>query len=595
LEYDDNATINEGRGETEGSKKRSRKRFPWMGGFQDMAEITIQIADALEIPRFGLMGMSCGCTYALAVAYKYPHRLLSTPIQLFSPWIPPAELSPLSMVRMASKLKWVLTPRLIMKGLSLSDRAVRDPKAILGWEGKMMRFLGKLVRVSGKLKETWRKWLGWVCLMVMFSKKNGNTGLATPQNTVGVGADGGQGGEGTTQRQRSHSAAQRTLYWAVIQNIVYKLEAVSYTMIHHPDMSPHEAEQAAVGMFVPALNMEAEDSEIVDDLSTGLMPTPPMSPSSTCPPGGIVDASIQKSAAIDPIDPIRVAVTPGSDLKNHLFVKVNAAALPGRSATSSRSPIPSESDFTFSPAASTTSLLSSHSTLNQTPSPNSYGSRDAHSPILAYRRPSAASVTFIGGSKPITNEKAEMMEPKVADASSPIRRSTADTLQQCTDIMPTNNNPSTSPKAPKAPFANLSIKTSIFTKDKSKTKQTSFPTDSRPAWIHANIDPELPLLEQFRPRPYLNDSEIHDVLHSLERTGPIGFDYKDIDTHRVCARHGTLDSLIPVKDVERMAMRCGWRLVRYQGGGHALFSNVIVMRSAMEDIANGLVHRGSLG
>ncbi|KAJ3412197.1 hypothetical protein HDV05_001107 [Chytridiales sp. JEL 0842] len=338
-------------------------RLPWMGGFLDMADITIQIADALEIPKFAMMGMSCGCTYALAVAHVYPHRLLATPLQLFSPWIPPSHLPALSMIRFASRAKWILPPAFIAKAISFSTRAVRDPKAILGWEGKMYRSMNRIASAPAKLRNAMGRL--FACL-----KAN----QETPSD---------QDGQNISTRirnhHRTHSANQRATHWAVIQNIVVKLESVAYVMLNDPNLTAHEAEQRVMEAFGPPPLFEADQ-----------------------------------------------------DLDKQILM-----------------------------------------------------------------------------------------------------------------------------------------------------------SNKRPPWIHANIEPELSHLNQYR-RPYLTDSEIADVLHSLERTGPIGFSYETID-HPVCVRHGTADRLIDVKDVEKMARSCRWRLVRYLGGGHGLFSNLAVMKAAMGDIVSGIV------
>ncbi|KAJ3278447.1 hypothetical protein HDU76_009887 [Blyttiomyces sp. JEL0837] len=68
----------------------------WRGGFLDFADIVVQVADLLGIKQFAQMGFSCGCVYSLAVAYRYPERLLpNVPMQFFGTWVPQSVLKKL--------------------------------------------------------------------------------------------------------------------------------------------------------------------------------------------------------------------------------------------------------------------------------------------------------------------------------------------------------------------------------------------------------------------------------------------------------------------------------------------------------------------
>ncbi|KAI7869476.1 hypothetical protein BDF14DRAFT_1781661 [Spinellus fusiger] len=49
-------------------------------------EVVIQLADHLNIPHFGLIAQSVGSVFALALAYKYPLRVVG-PVFLISPWV----------------------------------------------------------------------------------------------------------------------------------------------------------------------------------------------------------------------------------------------------------------------------------------------------------------------------------------------------------------------------------------------------------------------------------------------------------------------------------------------------------------------------
>ncbi|KAG2177533.1 hypothetical protein INT44_008045 [Umbelopsis vinacea] len=53
------------------------------------ADVVIQLADHLRIKRFSLIGQSVGAVFSLAVAKKYPNRVVGT-VHLISPWVPTA-------------------------------------------------------------------------------------------------------------------------------------------------------------------------------------------------------------------------------------------------------------------------------------------------------------------------------------------------------------------------------------------------------------------------------------------------------------------------------------------------------------------------
>jgi pimeloyl-ACP methyl ester carboxylesterase len=51
--------------------------------------VVVQLADHLRIPQFSLIGQSVGAVFSLAIAKKYPSRVIGT-VHLISPWVPTA-------------------------------------------------------------------------------------------------------------------------------------------------------------------------------------------------------------------------------------------------------------------------------------------------------------------------------------------------------------------------------------------------------------------------------------------------------------------------------------------------------------------------
>ncbi|KAI8979355.1 Alpha/Beta hydrolase protein [Mycotypha africana] len=64
------------------SDEYSSQRFKAL----DWADTVIQLANEMEIKQFCILAQSVGSVFALAIAYKYPERVLG-PVYLISPWV----------------------------------------------------------------------------------------------------------------------------------------------------------------------------------------------------------------------------------------------------------------------------------------------------------------------------------------------------------------------------------------------------------------------------------------------------------------------------------------------------------------------------
>ncbi|KAJ3099530.1 hypothetical protein HDU97_002973 [Phlyctochytrium planicorne] len=209
----------------------------WRGGFKDWADVVVQIADALKIEKFGQMGMSCGCLYALAVAAKYPERLLPCPIQMFSPWIPPS----LPGSNVYTRAAYMVPTSVFVNILSSMLRLSSDPSK---------------VEVVDNIMGTVR----WVTDMFtapfMWNRKNGGADATNAEegdeddeddeDTDPISTDGGLSRIDSLSTLSSPSLFNRTIH-----RVISKLEAIAYTMMNHPGMSPQEAEKRAIELSLP--------------------------------------------------------------------------------------------------------------------------------------------------------------------------------------------------------------------------------------------------------------------------------------------------------------------------------------------------------
>ncbi|KAI8844845.1 hypothetical protein BC829DRAFT_283730 [Chytridium lagenaria] len=203
----------------------------WRGGFLDFADIVIQIADALKIDRFGQMGMSCGCIYALAVAYRHPNRLLSCPMQLFSPWIPPSMPGCNMYVRAA----YMVPTSIFVSVLSSVLRLSGDPSKV----DMVDQVMGTVRWVTDILTSPFM----WNC------KADGSA----RSDDEGDGEDSDDSPDATDSDSLLFSSRKSpTLFNRTIHHVVTKLEAISYTMMNNPGFSALDAEKKLVDMCTPS-------------------------------------------------------------------------------------------------------------------------------------------------------------------------------------------------------------------------------------------------------------------------------------------------------------------------------------------------------
>ncbi|KAJ3216390.1 hypothetical protein HDU67_009525 [Dinochytrium kinnereticum] len=223
----------------------------WRGGFLDFAGIVLQIADALKIDRFGQMGMSCGCLYALAVAHRFPERLLPCSIQLFSPWIPPS-----------------------LPGCNVYVRAacVVPTSVFVGVVSSALRISGDPSKTE--MVDTVLGTVRWITDMLtspfMWNRKNHQGGDGSMGDGLCSDDTDEEEGSGmvspmtpdystevqtilrTSSLSSLNTARNPTLFNRTIHQCITKLEAISYTMMNHPGISPQEAEKLVVDFYTPA-------------------------------------------------------------------------------------------------------------------------------------------------------------------------------------------------------------------------------------------------------------------------------------------------------------------------------------------------------
>ncbi|KAJ3182363.1 hypothetical protein HDU87_008526 [Geranomyces variabilis] len=86
--------------------------------FKDVVEITLAIADHLEIPRFGLLGFSLGTVSSLTLAKDHAARIIG-PIQLFSPYLIPNSPGISSLVKVGAMLNASLIRSVVSAALGM--------------------------------------------------------------------------------------------------------------------------------------------------------------------------------------------------------------------------------------------------------------------------------------------------------------------------------------------------------------------------------------------------------------------------------------------------------------------------------------------
>ncbi|KAJ3138390.1 hypothetical protein HDU90_001353 [Geranomyces variabilis] len=86
--------------------------------FKDVVDITLAIADHLDIPRFGLLGFSLGTVSSLTLAKDYAARVIG-PIQLFSPYLIPNSPGISSAVKIGAMLNASLIRSVVSAALGM--------------------------------------------------------------------------------------------------------------------------------------------------------------------------------------------------------------------------------------------------------------------------------------------------------------------------------------------------------------------------------------------------------------------------------------------------------------------------------------------
>ncbi|KAJ3186807.1 hypothetical protein HK101_009576, partial [Irineochytrium annulatum] len=193
----------------------------YRGGFQLWADHLSLLLKALEIPKVGLMGMSCGCTYSLAFAERYPHMLLPAPIQLLACWIPPSIPECSTMVKAGT---WLPTG-LIVQIISSAGKTVMDPAASLGWGlGAILHDVGAMV-----------KWMA-----TLSTSLSTELGILKPPDTK----------DGTPSEDPM-------TFFKTIEHLVQKLEAVTYTLARNRALTPEQALEKTMDLLRPAPELAA--------------------------------------------------------------------------------------------------------------------------------------------------------------------------------------------------------------------------------------------------------------------------------------------------------------------------------------------------
>ncbi|KAJ3117552.1 hypothetical protein HDU96_006313 [Phlyctochytrium bullatum] len=187
---------------------------PWRGSFLDGAELIIQVADALQLKRFALMGMSCGCVYSLAVALKHPERMLPVPLQLFACWVPPSMPECSLMVKSA----FMLPTLAIVPILASAQKMILDPS-----NAGVMKNLTKVAKWITEFSTSSGAFISSASGALLSTKKNDS--------------------ESPDEENTAASPVRRDPGGVLLFRIILKLNAITYVLARNPFMSPQEAER----------------------------------------------------------------------------------------------------------------------------------------------------------------------------------------------------------------------------------------------------------------------------------------------------------------------------------------------------------------
>ncbi|KAJ3020986.1 hypothetical protein HKX48_009389 [Thoreauomyces humboldtii] len=106
-----------GSGLSDESQKPARGA-PRKNPFFIVADLIVEVADALDIPKFGVIAYSLGTCDALALAKRHPGRLLG-PIQVVGAWTMPDTPGTLSWIKVAVKLPMGVISGFVKAGIVL--------------------------------------------------------------------------------------------------------------------------------------------------------------------------------------------------------------------------------------------------------------------------------------------------------------------------------------------------------------------------------------------------------------------------------------------------------------------------------------------
>ncbi|KAJ1567757.1 hypothetical protein HK405_004869 [Cladochytrium tenue] len=245
------------------ARSRAPSRPRWMGGFLDWAGVVVQVVDRLVGPGrpFAQIGISCGSTYALAVARRFPERVLAeSSLVLLCPWVPPSlPESPL-----AARVGRLLPQSFYVGILETGNWLTSDPWN-LGWFGDLagaFRWVGNVSAAStsaiaaamslrGELQHAAEAsrpaFLG--SLPQATSRAKDDNASTLPQ--LPTSTDTPAPSQPSDLTAGSPADTGPPLAAAPpppfrITDAVAKLDAVSYTLSQYPGMTPAEAESATL-------------------------------------------------------------------------------------------------------------------------------------------------------------------------------------------------------------------------------------------------------------------------------------------------------------------------------------------------------------
>ncbi|KAI8822450.1 Alpha/Beta hydrolase protein [Fimicolochytrium jonesii] len=133
-------------GELEEEEREGTADAPAKTLFKDVVEITLAIADLLNLPRFGLLGFSLGTVSSLTFAKDHAHRIIG-PVQLFSPYILPPAPGISTLVKVGAALNASLIRGVVTAALGIGN----DPRHSI-WRRPIVSLIDQMGIVSSSLR-----------------------------------------------------------------------------------------------------------------------------------------------------------------------------------------------------------------------------------------------------------------------------------------------------------------------------------------------------------------------------------------------------------------------------------------------------------